>query len=190
MASSVIAALGLVALSQSVGVWILAAATLYGLGKTFFWPTMLGVVAEQFPRGGALTLNATGGVGMLGVGVVGAVFLGAIQDTTVSRELREQQPQLAEKVIVDKASVFGTIEAPDPDKKAGLPAGEQAEITTIEAAAKKEALFTVAIFPVIMFVCYLILFLYFKSRGGYEQVHLDMERTNDMLGTPVGTVEK
>ncbi len=28
------------------------AATVYGVGKTFLWPTMLGVVAERFPRGG------------------------------------------------------------------------------------------------------------------------------------------
>ena len=25
-------------------------ATLYGFGKTFFWPTMLGVVSEQCPK--------------------------------------------------------------------------------------------------------------------------------------------
>lgn len=40
---------------------------------------MLGVVAEQFPKGGALTLNLIAGVGMLGVGIDGSVFLGNIQ---------------------------------------------------------------------------------------------------------------
>ena len=35
---------------------------IYALGKTFFWPTMLGVVAEQTPKGGALTLNAIAGI--------------------------------------------------------------------------------------------------------------------------------
>lgn len=190
MASSAVAAVGLVALSQSTGAMILAAATLYGFGKTFFWPTMLGVVAEQFPKGGALTLNATGGVGMLGVGVVGAVFLGYIQDTSVSSKLQETRPQLAEQVLVEKQTVFGAIEAPDPEKKSTLAASQQQQITDIEAVAKKEALLGVAIFPVIMFVCYLGLFLYFRSRGGYQQVHLELDRTNDMLGTPTGTVEK
>ena len=42
-----------------------AAATVFGVGKTFFWPTMLGVTAEQFPRGGALLLALMGGAGML-----------------------------------------------------------------------------------------------------------------------------
>jgi MFS family permease len=46
-----------------------AAATVFGVGKTFFWPTMLGVTAEQFPRGGALLLALMGGTGMLSVAV-------------------------------------------------------------------------------------------------------------------------
>jgi hypothetical protein len=66
----------------------------------------------------------------------------------------------------------------------------QTAITAMEAETKKETLAVVAVFPVIMFVCYLVLMLYFKSRGGYEQVHLEVERTNDMLGSAVGTVEK
>ena len=62
---------------------IFVGATIYGVGKSFFWPTMLGVLAEQFPKGGALTLNVIAGVGMLGVGVVGNPLLGAIQDRWV-----------------------------------------------------------------------------------------------------------
>jgi|RhiMetdeSRZDD1v2_1073273.scaffolds.fasta_scaffold00241_15 MFS family permease len=46
-----------------------AAATLFGIGKTYFWPTMLGVTAEQFPRGGALLISLMGGAGMLSVAV-------------------------------------------------------------------------------------------------------------------------
>ena len=74
--SAAVAAVGLVLLSKASGIAILLAATVYGFGKTFFWPTMLGVVAEQFPKGGALTLNTMGGVGMLAVGVLGSPLLG------------------------------------------------------------------------------------------------------------------
>ena len=42
-----------------------AAATVFGIGKTFFIPTMMGIVSEQMPRGGALLLSLIGGVGML-----------------------------------------------------------------------------------------------------------------------------
>ena len=49
--SAALAMLGLIFLSKASGTTILLAATLYGVGKTFFWPTTLGVVAEQFPKG-------------------------------------------------------------------------------------------------------------------------------------------
>ncbi len=180
--SSVIAAVGLVTLSSASGIMILVAATLYGLGKSFFWPTMLGVVAEQFPRGGALTLNAAGGVGMLGVGVVGAVFLGAIQDKQVSTDLASydaaNNTQLVEQyVTLDKESVLGAYTAVDPERVAAAPEKDQAAIEGIEAGAKKNALKTTAAFPVVMLFCYLLLILYFRSRGGYKAVELTSEST-------------
>lgn len=46
-----------------------AAATVFGMGKTFFWPTMLGITSEQFPRGGSLLMNLMGGAGMLAIAV-------------------------------------------------------------------------------------------------------------------------
>jgi MFS family permease len=72
--SSIFAGVGLYWLGmlnqQSSAAAALAAATLFGVGKTFLWPTMLGVTAEQFPRGGALLLSLMGGAGMLSVGLV------------------------------------------------------------------------------------------------------------------------
>src|SRR5688572_20306670 len=48
----------------------LTAATLFGIGKTFLWPTMIGITAEQFPRGGAVLLSIMGGTGLLSVAIV------------------------------------------------------------------------------------------------------------------------
>lgn len=167
--SATIAAIGLVALSQvSAAILVLLAATIYGLGKTFFWPTMLGIVAEQSPRGGALTLNATAGVGMLGVGVVGAVFLGYIQDTSIEKTLAQRTPAIHEQVIEQKTWVFGSLMAVSPEKVDALPAEQQAEVAQITAQAKQRALATVAIFPMIMLACYIALFLYFRAQGGYK----------------------
>lgn len=171
--SSLVAAAGLVALSKAEGMMILAAATLYGFGKTFFWPTMLGVVAEQFPKGGALTLNTCGGVGMLGVGVVGAVLLGSFQAKETSANLNEKYPAIAKAVLEEKNTVLGKIDSVVPEKKDALPAKEKAEVTEIENSSKKGALFLVASLPLIMFVCYLLLWLYFQSRGGYKPVSID-----------------
>lgn len=47
-----------------------AAATVFGIGRSFFWPTMLGVVAEKVPRGGALALCLMGGAGMASVSII------------------------------------------------------------------------------------------------------------------------
>jgi hypothetical protein len=163
--SSLVAALGLVFLSRATGMMIFAAATLYGLGKTFFWPTMLGVVSERFPRGGALTLNATGGVGMLSVGVVGTVFLGFWADTGTTERLRDQHPAIYSRVVQEKRSVLGNYQA--VNQEAVAPADAET-VRSVLAEAQKDALTTVAIFPVIMLVCYLGLALYFKATGGYR----------------------
>ncbi|HZZ28763.1 MAG TPA: MFS transporter [Pirellulales bacterium] len=167
---AVLAACGLFFLSKAAGMTIFAAATLYGVGKSFFWPTMLGVVSEQFPKGGALTLNATGGVGMLAVGVLGMPFIGLLQEKATTSELRQQQPALyaVVKADADKQSVFGTYESVDPTKVSALPKADQDEIAATEKTAKKGALASMAVFPCIMFVCYLILIIYFRSKGGYQ----------------------
>ena len=72
--SSVLAGIGLYWLGGldrgSSTLVALIAATVFGIGKTFLWPTMLGVTAELFPRGGALLLSLMGGAGMLSVGLV------------------------------------------------------------------------------------------------------------------------
>jgi hypothetical protein len=166
----VLAACGLIFLSKTTGMMIFAAATLYGVGKSFFWPTMLGVVSEQFPKGGALTLNATGGVGMLAVGVLGTPFIGLLQEHALTADLQKQQPALyaAVKADTEKESVFGSYKSIDEDKIAGLPKADQTTIKAIDESAKKGALATMAIFPCMMFVCYLILIAYFRSQGGYE----------------------
>ena len=90
LCGSLFAAAGLLALSQANGVWILLAATVYGTGQTFFWPVTLGLISERFPKGGALTLNAIAGVGMLGAGILGNPLLGILQDRQVESDLRQQ----------------------------------------------------------------------------------------------------
>jgi MFS family permease len=175
-----ISPLGLLAAGSAVavlGLLIFIAATVYALGKSFFWPTMLGVAAERFPKGGALTINAIGGMGMLSVGVLGAVFLGNIQDRQIDRELLANNPALhAQVAAAEKASVFGSYKPLDQGKLAALAPEDRQTVETVAAGAKKSALMTVAIFPAIMLVCFLILIFYFKAKGGYKPVELEIRR--------------
>lgn len=177
--SSAVAALGLFLLSSSTGTMVLVAATVFGLGKSFFWPTMLGVVSERFPKGGALTLNITGGVGMIGAGVIGAVILGFFQDTTTDKKLLEYDQQnntaLHQKYVTEeKRSIFGEYRAVDASKVAQQGNDQEKEtVVGVQENAKKEALKKVAWFPVGMFICYILLIFYFKSKGGYKPVSLE-----------------
>jgi MFS family permease len=170
---SVIAALGLIALSHvDSAVLAFAAATLYAVGKTFFWPTMLGVVAEQCPKGGALTLNATGGVGMLGVGVIGAMLLGFMQDTTLDSTIKQSAPAVHEKVMVEAKGLLGTYKAVDEKKFEAATEEEKKVITEARAGVKQATLQKVAVFPLLMFLAFLSMVLYFRSRGGYKPADL------------------
>ncbi|MFN3166056.1 MAG: MFS transporter [Phycisphaeraceae bacterium] len=226
IASAALAAVGLFWLSAATGLLIIfAAATLYAFGKTFFWPTMLGIAGEQTPKGGALTLNALGGIGMLAVGTLGTVYIGVLQDTKqieavkASEEVQQAIPGIVKEdkltVLTEKSS-YGIIkyEAVDSaevqkltrptkeekveDPKEGepttktvalsddelkkLPEEKQEAIAAAEGKLKEVseksaqgALANMAIFPIIMLVAYVIMFFYFKSKGGYQVQHLHQE---------------
>jgi MFS family permease len=172
---SAIAAVGLYLLSFSTGAMILVAATIYGLGKTFFWPTMLGVVAERFPKGGALTLNITGGLGMIAAGVIGAGILGFIQDRAIDKNIlaydQANNTSIHTTYVTEsKTSLFGDYQALDQQKLATASAKDTKTVATVREVAKKKALRDIVIFPIIMLVSYCLLIFYFKSKGGYKAV--------------------
>lgn len=166
---AVLAVAGLFWLSGAEGMtMIFAAATLYAIGKTFFWPTMLGVVSEQCPKGGALTLNAIAGIGMLTVGIIGGPLIGSMQETSARDALQESKPGVYETISEARSYVLGNYTAISDAKVAALPEAEKAEITEVAKTAKQGALKKVTMFPLFMLVCYVILIFYFKSKGGYK----------------------
>ncbi|MBB6431303.1 MFS transporter [Algisphaera agarilytica] len=174
MVSSLFAAAGIYGLSiADTAIVIFIVATIYGIGQTFFWPTTLGVVSERFPEGGAMTINSIAAVGMLGVGIIGGPLLGNLQDQQIDRSLAAQ-PALYE-VVMDpepQQSVFGEYRKRSADKIEALPEEDQATVETTINEAKSNALAWAAVPPVGLAVCYLLLILYFKARGGYKPVEL------------------
>ncbi|MGK0398827.1 MAG: MFS family permease [Gammaproteobacteria bacterium] len=69
--SSLLTALGLYFLSiANTPVTGLLAATVWGVGVAFMWPTMLAAVAQRYPNGGAFVIGLIGGAGSLSVYLV------------------------------------------------------------------------------------------------------------------------
>jgi MFS family permease len=183
--SATLAIFGLIFLGGATTVaTIFLAATLYGFGKTFFWPTMLGVVAEQTPRGGAMTLNAISGIGMMAVGVLGFPFIGALQaDKKITSIAATPAAQVAPGLVMNgqlspavlqEKRIYEVIpyQTVDDDKlalvTAPLSPEQKAQINDAATASSQRALKTMALFPGIMLAGYIILLAYFKSRGGYK----------------------
>src|SRR5262249_36248569 len=147
---------------------------------------------EQTPKGGALTLNAISGIGMLAVGTLGFPFIGtlqadkAIQAVAANERAIKALPGLVkegELTVVERKSIYEIIDYKAiSDTKLNelinsLPESERAavraELETTIGQSKQGALANMAIFPAIMLAGYIVLIIYFQSRGGYKQVHLD-----------------
>ncbi len=109
LACSVFACVGLLLSSQmeTFGFALLAIG-IYGVGKTFFWPTMLAVASDRFPRTGAVAISIMGGIGMLSAGLIGSPGLGYAKDRFSGEALRDKNPALftAEEYKAGKASEF------------------------------------------------------------------------------------
>src|SRR5262245_14863496 len=102
-----VAAVGLFMLGNATtGIACIVATTIYGLGKTYYWPTMLGVASERFPKGGALLLGCLGGVGMLSAGLLGGPGIGYKQDYFASNHLKEGSAAAYDRYKADEPKSF------------------------------------------------------------------------------------
>jgi MFS family permease len=174
--------------NATAGVAVFLAATIYGVGKTFFWPTMLGVVSERFPRGGALTLGAVGAAGVFSGGFLGTTGIGYVQDYYSARQLSEQPAPLYQNyAAADQKSFlfFPKTTGLDGAKVGPVMAKAEANLTEPEKAVRTAVIYGgrmslkwTALVPLSMAVGYLLLILYFKAVGGYRQVHIDAPKTD------------
>jgi MFS family permease len=137
--SSVFATAGLFALgSADSPVTVLLAATVWGFGVAYFWPTMLATVAERYPRSGTMVFGLMGSAGAACTYVV-LPYLGAVYD----------QAKLA---------------AAGGD--AGLAAGAQgAELTRILTAAAAASFRTAALIPLCLVVIFSLIAVMDRRRA-------------------------
>jgi MFS family permease len=242
-ASGVLGCLGLTLLgnaptSASAGtataiLFCVGAATVYALGKTFLWPTMLAVASERFPKGGAIAIGAMGGAGMLSAGLLGGPGIGFQQDSFASSQLKQEAAPTYDRYQAEEENIFlvfhvrgldgsktGVLDLastpPESDDYAfnqgelkrrlqedvklktwweGVPAGgapaedfkgqDKPPIDKATLFGGQMALKWTAAVPATMAVLYLLLILYFWSRGGYRAVgvHEQKEAERGEAGT-------
>ena len=121
-----------------------------------------------------------GGMGMIAVGALGAPFLGAIQDQNIDRGLQMTQPAIHAQIagaqqtfplirgVGAGPTTIGPYQAIDRVKEAALPAADRATADAVIGEYKQRTLTQFAYLPMIMAVAYLLLFVYYRSQGGYK----------------------
>lgn len=204
LACAVLACAGLLLTSQATTFLLaMAALTVYGIGKTFFWPTMLAVASDRFPRTGAVAISIMGGIGMMSAGLIGAPGLGYAKDRFSAEALQESSPELFKEYKAEKPSEFlvfppapaldgkslGAIKAKlseareelekqgitDPQAALDKLTAEERQVFAASIEGDRRTLIADAAIPATMALIYLCLFIYFKTIGGYRPVRIGEE---------------
>jgi MFS family permease len=143
--SCLLASLGLVLLSVANSpVTGLLAASVWGTGVCFMWPTMLATASERFPRGGAVLMGLMGTAGTLSIQFV-LPAMGRIFD--------------AKKV--EAAGGAAAFQALSGDR-----------LQQVLGQAAQASFRAVAILPAILLLVFGAIWFYDRSRGGFKAVKL------------------
>jgi len=199
--------LGVIGLNMVSGIstftGAIIALTVYALGKTFFWPTMLAVIGDRFPRTGAVAMSIMGGIGMMSAGLIGSPGLGYAKDRFAGEALQSANEAAYAEYKSESSSKFlffgevngldggklGAIQGKLGDARAELakdgnadPKAALEKLTDTERQVHKasidgdrKTLLADAAIPATMAVIYLLLLLYFKAIGGYKPVQISSE---------------
>ncbi len=161
----------------------LVALGIYAFGKTFFWPTMLAVASDRYPRTGAVAISIMGGIGMLSAGIIGGPGLGYLKDRFSGETLNSANPALYATYKAEAPSKFLNLDSTaatgldgkmlaaakeakekTPDHKVVVDADQQGDRRTLKADSW---------LPATMACIYLLLLIYFKSIGGYRALKIE-----------------
>jgi MFS family permease len=78
LGGAILAAIGIYLFSTVTGSMAYVAAIIYGLGYCYFWPVMVGAVAQRVPLSSALGMSIIGAVGMFSSGIFQPIIGGWI----------------------------------------------------------------------------------------------------------------
>jgi MFS family permease len=111
--SAIVSTAGLFMLSQFSGPVAILAAVIFALGVTYFWPTMIGCVAEYLPKTGALGMSIVGGAGMASVGlwqpIVGKWIDTAQAEAALSATSESEIALLAGQEVLQDLTIFPVV---------------------------------------------------------------------------------
>jgi len=139
--SCLLASIGLIWLSAADSpVSGLLAATVWGIGVCYMWPTMLAAAAERFPKSGAF-----------GMGLIGSAGAAAIKF-----------------VLPEMGKIFDTEKIREAGSEEKYTALTGAAKDAVDAAASAASFRFVAILPAVLLVVFGAVWLWDKRKGGFK----------------------
>lgn len=148
--SCLLAAIGLVLLSfANSPLTGLLAATVWGVGVCYMWPTMLAAASERFPRGGALLM------GLMGTGGTLSIFF----------------------VLPQMGKIFDTAKIKAAGGEAAFNALTGDRLNEVLTYASQYSFRVVALLPAVLLVVFGVIWLMDRSRGGYKPVRISDDET-------------
>jgi MFS family permease len=85
LGSAILTAIGIFLFSTQTGGMVYVAAIFFALGVCYFWPNMIGFVAEKIPLSGALGMSIVGGMGMFSSSIFQTIIGGWIDSSTAEQ---------------------------------------------------------------------------------------------------------
>lgn len=190
--SAVLSAIGLFMLSYADdAIEAFFYATVFGLGIAYFWPTMLGVAAERFPKGGALILALMGSAGNASIAFV-LPEMGKIVDHYAVQEVVQWEDKTHLKSGLLRVEASGEPVALDSKALEALSNSDQFWRLGKEAEAVgfSMAFRWVALLPTILVFIFGGIAWWDKSRGGYQPEMLTAQDPEKTFGGGVqGPIE-
>jgi fucose permease len=173
---------------------VFAFATIFGIGIAYFWPTMLGVTAERFPKGGAWLLGLMGCVGNLSIAAVLPV-MGYIYDresvVAIPSALQAQAVVEEESNWVLQLAGVKTTKKINTDEVKKLDAEQKQEVVRAEGQGAAMAFRYVSALPIALVIVFGLIALRDKALGGYKpEILISREEEDELFAGGVqGAVE-